>query len=133
LHSGESTGDAGVDQLIYRIGGAAFKVANKLGVGFLERVYEGALSIELDAAGIAHTRQVPMRVLYENQVIGDFKADMVVEGRLLIELKAVDTNDLSPFIPQCLNYLRASGLKHGIILNFGQAKVKWRLCHYRNT
>jgi len=126
-----STGDPSLDRLVYRVGGAAYQVSNKLGVGFLERVYESALSIELEAIGIDYARQVSMNVIYDGKTIGEFKADIVVEGKLLVELKAVDSKDLSPFVPQCLNYLRASGLEFGLIINFGQPKVQWRLCRNR--
>ncbi len=102
--------------------GAAFRVANALGVGFLEKVYENALAVELRLCGHSVEQQRPIEVRYRNQIVGIYQADLVVDGRLVIELKAVDA--LSPnHKSQCLNYLRACGLHTGLLINFGRPRI----------
>src|ERR1035438_9865155 len=76
------------DPLTEVVIGLVFKVSNTLGSGFMEKVYENALAIELHGAGLAFQQQVPITVSYEDQVVGTYIADLVVDGRLLIELKA---------------------------------------------
>jgi len=80
--------------LTYKIRSGAFAVSNELGAGYLERVYENALAIELRAAGLAVRTQVPIAVYYKGQVVGEYVADMIVERRILLELKA--TRQLDP-------------------------------------
>jgi GxxExxY protein len=94
-----------------------------LGCGFLERIYENALEIELRNRGIKAKRQVPFAVHYQGQVIGNFVADYVVEGKLVLELKAL-TRLNSSAEAQLLNYLKASGLSVGLLLNFGKTKLQ---------
>jgi GxxExxY protein len=106
-----------------RIIGCAFRVANALGHGFLERVYENALTHELRKHGISCEQQVPISVTYDGIVVGDYCADIVVEGSVLIELKAI-TELADVHMAQCLNYLKATGMKTCLLLNFGRARVE---------
>lgn len=111
------------EDLTYRIRVGIFAVANTLGPGFLEKVYENALAIELRSAGLAVSTQVPIRVFYRRQIVGDYQADMLIENHVLLELKAVST--LRPeHEAQLLNYLRATRKPLGLLVNFGQPKVQ---------
>jgi GxxExxY protein len=105
--------------------GAAFEVSNVLGPGFLEKLYERALVKELALRGIAATPQVPYSVIYKGQPIGEYIADLVVDDRLLVELKC--THRLADeHLAQCINYLTASGLHLAVLINFQHPKVEWR-------
>jgi len=103
----------------------AQNVSRELGAGFLEKVYENALCIELKRAGLSFQRQQCYAIRYRNEEIGNYIADLVVEDKLLIELKA-----LSAFTgeheSQVMNYLKASGLKVGLLLNFGISRLDIR-------
>ncbi len=105
--------------------GAAFRVSNTLGNGFVEKVYENALAIELRGAGLNVDQQKPLRVLYNDAVVGAFACDMLVEGCVMIELKAATALD-EVHLAQCLNYLKASGLQLCLLLNFGRPKLEIR-------
>ncbi|MBX9634375.1 MAG: GxxExxY protein [Magnetospirillum sp.] len=105
---------------------AAFEVGNTLGHGFLESVYQRALAHELSLAGLQIVREMPFRIIYKGQEIGTYIADLVVEGSVIVELKAMDAAIGLPQISQCLNYLRASGLKKALILNFGRPRVEYK-------
>jgi GxxExxY protein len=98
--------------------GVFYRVYNKLGYGFLEKVYENAMMIELAKAGIPATAQSPIRVLYDGQIVGDYFADILVDETVIIELKAA--KNLSPDNEaQLLNYLKATDKEVGLLLNFG--------------
>jgi GxxExxY protein len=105
--------------------GSAFEVAKVLGAGFLERVYERALLRELAIRGIGAKAQVTFPVCYKGQSIGEYVADTVVEEKLIVELKCADrlTNE---HLAVCLNYLKASGLRVALLLNFQRSKLEWR-------
>ena len=105
-------------RLSKRIIGCAIDVHRELGPGFLESVYERALSIRLEKAGIKHRTQTPIEVWFDNEVVGQFQADMIVEDKLLIELKGV-RNIVPRHEAQLLHYLKATGLTLGLLLNFG--------------
>ncbi len=109
------------DPLSEAVIGLVFKVANALGAGFLEKVYENALAIELQGAGIAFEQQVPITVFYQGQAVGSYVTDLVIEGRLLIELKACRTLE-DAHTAQCLNYLRATELSTCLLINLGTPK-----------
>jgi GxxExxY protein len=109
------------DPLTEAVIGSVFKVANTLRSGFLEKVYENALAIELQGAGLAFEQQVPITVSYQNQVVGSYIADLVIEGRLLIELKACRALE-DAHTAQCLNHLKAMGLPTCPLVNFGTPK-----------
>jgi len=111
--------------LSYQIVGAAIKVWKTLGYGFLEKVYENALAIELKKQRIPFEKQKPLKVLYERQVIGDYVTDIIVDCKIILELKAAKCIDDS-HIFQTLNYLKATGLRLGIILNFGPAIMEYK-------
>ncbi len=102
--------------------GAAMKVSNTLGVGFLEKVYENALALEIRTAGLKVEQQKPISVTYEGVVVGRYAADLVIEVVVLVELKASKAID-DIHQAQLLNYLKATKLKIGLILNFGTSRL----------
>lgn len=103
--------------------GCAYTVGNTLGNGFLEKVYENALAHELRKAGLQVIQQYGIQVHYDGIVVGEFIADLLVEGCVLVELKAVKALD-EIHMAQCLNYLKATGLSVCLLINFGQPKVQ---------
>jgi GxxExxY protein len=105
--------------------GAAFEVANVLGSGFLERVYERALIRELALRGVNAKAQVPFRVCYKGQYVGEYLADLVVEEKLILELKCVE-HFANEHLAQCINYLKISGLQVALLINFQRPKVEWK-------
>ena len=111
-------------ELTNKIIGSAYRVFEELGAGFLEKVYENAMIIELEEQGLQVQQQYPLKVYYKNQVIGDYYADLIVENKVLIELKAVTELGRAHEV-QLVNYLKATGIKVGLLINFGeQLKVK---------
>ncbi len=116
--------------------GCAIRVHTKLGPGFAESVYENALAHEMRKAGLTVDCQHALQVVYDGVVVGDFVADMVVEGRVLIENKAVQQLAAAHEV-QLVNYLSATGLDIGLLLNFGaislQCKRKHRLYRPKGT
>ncbi len=112
-----------LDQLVKKVIGCAFAVHNSLGFGFLESVYEKALGIELAKSGVAVATQVPIQVHYRDQVVGDFVADMLIANVLIVELKSVTALSI-PHEVQLVNYLTATRIDHGLLLNFGPQKVE---------
>lgn len=99
--------------------GAAFKVYNKLGPGFLEAVYQEALEIEFQRQGIPYEREKELKITYDGIVLKQtYKADFVCYGKVIVELKAVSELD-DAHRSQVFNYLRATGFKLGLLLNFG--------------
>lgn len=116
------------DDFTQKIIGCAYKVHNALGAGFLEKVYENALRIELEKLGFNIKQQEPINVKYEGQIVGEYYADLWVDGRLVIELKAVQTL-VQKHEVQLVNCLAATGIDDGLLLNFGpsvQVKRKFR-------
>lgn len=97
---------------------AFYKVYNQLGYGFLEKVYENALIFELERRGVHVQQQVPINVQYEGQTVGEYFADILVEGKVIIELKAAERIS-EAHNAQLINYLKATGIEVGLILNFG--------------
>ena len=115
------------EELTEKIIGAFYEVYNVLGYGFLEKVYEMALASEFSSRGLEFSRQVPIEVCYKGDVVGEYVADFVIGGKIIVEVKAIigltgaDENQL-------LNYLRATGKSVGLVLNFGKkAEVKRRV------
>ena len=99
---------------------AAYKVHNTLGFGFIENVYQNALSIELEKRGVECEKEKPLKVYYERSLVGDYKADIVVENKVILELKAV--KDLhSAHEAQLVNYLKATDMAVGLLINFGKS------------
>ena len=106
------------DVLTEKIIEAFYHVYNTLGYGFLEKVYENALLIELKKLGLLAVAQFPIQVRYDGSVIGEYFADILVENRIIVEIKAAKT--IGPeHEAQLLNYLKATSLEVGLILNFG--------------
>jgi len=99
-----------------------FEVSNKLGTGFLESVYENALCIELEKNNVLFCQQKQLKVIYKGQVVGNFIADIVVENKLLLELKTV-SQLVSNHRAQVMNYLKATGIPVALLLNFGTPKL----------
>lgn len=106
-----------------RIIGCAFHVLNTLGTGFLEKVYENALAHEMREAGLSVAQQKAVTVYYDGIAVGDYVADLVVEGTVVVELKAVKTLDPA-HTAQCINYLKATGLHLCLLLNFGRPRLE---------
>jgi GxxExxY protein len=104
--------------LCHDIVGIFYSVYNELGYGFLETVYEEALAIELASAGLNVARQVPTPIWFHGRTIGEYKADLIVNNQVLLELKAARAIDPS-HEAQILNYLRATEIEVGLLLNFG--------------
>ena len=110
-----------------KIIGAFYKVYNTLNYGFLEKVYEKAMMIELKKMGLNAHRQVPIKVYYEGEVVGDYKADIIVVEKVIVELKAADMLRLKDEA-QLINYLRATEIEVGLLLNFGvKAELKRKI------
>lgn len=110
-------------ELTRSIIGAAFEVHNVLGAGFLEKVYQNALVKELKLRGHQVEVEVRIPVYYKGELVGDYCADILVDGRIILELKAL--SDLtSQHEAQLLNYLKATGHKVGLLLNFGTNRVQ---------
>lgn len=103
----------------------AFRVSNTLGSGFLEKVYENALRVEMDGERLSVRQQHPVQVSYRGEVVGEYVADFLVEDFIIVELKAVQALD-EVHMAQCLNYLKATGLTLCLLLNFGRPKLEIR-------
>lgn len=114
-----------LDALSNRIIGCALTVANTLGSGFLEKVYENALTLELRQAGIAVARQHGITVVYKGAEIGEYFVDLLVEDSVLVELKTVRALD-RVHRAQCINYLRATGMHLCLLMNFGTPRLEIR-------
>ena len=113
------------DPLTEAVIGAAYRVHNRLGFGFLESVYEKAMAIELRKLGLAHLCQHPIKVFYEGEIVGDFYADLFVDNRLLVELKSSQAIAKEHEV-QLVNYLVATKTDVGLLMNFGPKGVEVR-------
>src|SRR3989337_4426829 len=112
------------EDLSYKIIGLAMEVHRKLGYGFLEKVYENALMLLLRRGGIEAKQQAPIKVYFEGEVVGEYFADILVEDKIILELKVLE-KITDVHIAQALNYLKATGLELAIILNFGKRKLEY--------
>jgi GxxExxY protein len=112
-----------INDITYAIRGAVFEVNRVLGPGFLEKVYENALTIELKSRGLNVENQIPIRVVYKDKPIGDYIADMLVEKKVIIEVKTVSKLD-KIHEAQLLNYLKATGIHLGLLVNFKRPKAE---------
>jgi GxxExxY protein len=121
----DSEQHASLEALVESVVGAAYEVSNVLGAGFLEKIYERALMEELGLRGLRVKTQAPFAVAYKGKHIGTYAADLVVEERLLVEVKCVDQFS-TEHLAQCINYLKASGLCLALLINFRRPKVEWR-------
>jgi GxxExxY protein len=109
--------------LAYEVMGAVYEVHNELGAGFLEKVYERALLEEFNIRGINAVAQKDISVLYKGRFVGHYTADIVVEDKILLELKSIESLS-RVHEAQILNYLKATGLRLGILINFGNERVE---------
>ena len=112
-----------INQITEKIIGCVYTVSNTLGVGFLEKVYENALIHEIKKAGLEIKHQYPIKVIYDNVVVGDYKTDILVEDSVLVELKVVKSFD-DAHMAQVMNYLKATGLKICLMINLGKSKIQ---------
>src|SRR5690606_1744299 len=115
-------------ELTERVIGTFYAVYNELGPGFLESVYVNALVIALGEAGLKVETEVPLAVLFRNHVVGQFRADLLVDDKLIVEVKAAQQLAKAHEV-QLVNYLRATGIQVGLLLNFGpRAEIRRRIC-----
>ena len=118
-----NTDEHRLNHISEKIIGCAFSVSNALGAGFLEKVYQNALLIELANAGLQAEKEKQIQVLYKNQVVGDYFADILVNQQVIVETKAVQSlNEIHQ--AQLLNYLKATNLSLGLLINFGTPKIQ---------
>lgn len=111
-------------ELAYRIIGVAMQVHSELGYGFMEKVYENAMMVLLRREGMKALQQVPITVKFLDEIVGEYFADIFVDGKVIYELKSVDGIS-NMHRAQALNYLKATGLELAIILNFGKEKLEF--------
>jgi GxxExxY protein len=111
-------------ELSYKIVGCGMEVHSKLGPGFLEKVYENSLMLLLRKEGISSKQQAPVKVRFEGELVGEYRADILVDEKIILELKMVD-KIVDVHRAQMLHYLRATGLKLGMILNFGKKNFEY--------
>ena len=112
-----------LDGITEKIIGCAYQVANVLGAGFLGKVYENALAVELSKAELEFAQQKPFRILYDGKTVGEYVVDLLVENAIVIELKAIRTLD-EIHMAQCLNSIKATNLKVCLLLNFGRPRIQ---------
>ena len=112
-----------INELTYEINGAVFEVNRVLGPGFLERVYQNALMVELRNRGLKAESQAAITVDYKDNVVGEYIADVLVEEKVILELETVDRLE-KIHEAQLLNYLRATGIKIGILVNFKHIRAE---------
>ncbi len=126
LHEGKGGRmDREMEGITGEIIGAAFEVSNVLGHGFLERIYRKAMAYELDLRALAVREEAPFDVIYKGKNVGKYYSDIVVENKVIVELKAIERLS-SAHVGQVLNYLKSSGLRVALLFNFGKPKVEYR-------
>ena len=118
--------DAPAHDLTYRINGAAMAVHNALGVGYREEVYERALAVELERRGLAVRRQHPVEVFHAGVPVALFVLDLLVEDTVIVEVKAMPHLLTDDERAQVINYLTATGLPIGLLLNFGRRRLEYQ-------
>ncbi|MDH3944437.1 MAG: GxxExxY protein [Anaerolineae bacterium] len=112
-----------INEITEMVIGCAYEVGNTLGTGFLEKVYENALAHEIRKAGLRVLQQHALRVYYDDVIVGEFFADLLVQDKVLVELKV--TESLSKLhMAQCLNYLKATNMKICLLINLGKPRVQ---------
>jgi GxxExxY protein len=116
------------EELTSKVLEACFEVSRELGSGFLESVYEKALLVALRQKGLNAVCQFPLNVKFRNVIVGEFYVDVLVDGKVLIELKAVNRT-LSEHKAQTINYLKATGIEVGLLVNFGNPKLEYFRMH----
>ena len=110
--------------LSYKIVGLAMEVHSKLGYGFLEKVYENAMMVLFRQEGMRAKQQAPITVYFKGEAVGEYYADILVEDKIILEVKSVE-KIIDKHRAQTLNYLKATGLRLSIILNFGKKKIEY--------
>ena len=116
------------EELTVQILEASFEVMKELGAGFLEGVYQNALLVALSQKGIKVEARVPLLVRFRGEVVGEYFADLLVERKVIVELKAVKA--LAPeHQAQLINYLKATGIEVGLLINFGRPRLEYRRLH----
>ena len=113
------------EELTHAIIGCAFEVSNELGAGFLESVYQRAMVVALRQRDLAVATQQAIRVLFRGQCVGEFYADLLVEDKIIVELKAVK-KILPEHQAQLINYLNATGVEIGLLINFGCPRLEYK-------
>jgi GxxExxY protein len=111
------------NEITEKIIGCAIEVHRNLGPGLLESIYEKALCYEFGSNGLLHKNQVIVPVIYKNTFLGDFRLDLVVEDRVIVELKAVERND-PVFKAQLMSYMKLADKKLGLLINFNVPLLK---------
>ena len=112
-----------INDVTYAVRGAVFEVNRVLGPGFLEKVYEKALLVELRKRGLKADSQVPIEVSYKGKMVGEYIADILVEDKVIVELKTVESLE-KIHEAQLLNYLRATGIHIGLLVNMKHQKAE---------
>ena len=110
------------DLLTRKIIAVCYEVHNKLGPGFVEKIYLGALKIALQKADIKYTPEKEFWVRFDNEKVGKFRVDLLIENRVIVELKSLEDPFPKVFESQVISYLKASGLRVGLLVNFGNEK-----------
>ena len=116
---------AEIDSLIRMVMDCAVLIRRQLGSGYLESVYKNALVVELRKHGLSYEIEMPINVYYDNILVGEFKADIVVEKMLIIELKAVNSLHIAHEV-QLVNYLTSTGIDNGLLINFGAEQLQFK-------
>ena len=118
-------GSMQLNEITHEIIGCAYEVANQLGVGFLEKVYENALCIELSKQGLIAQQQKIIDVYYKEILVGEYVADLLVEDLVIVELKALERLK-GIHQAQLRNYLKATNNRYGLLINFGNPRVEMK-------
>ena len=114
-----------IEMLVKNVMACAVNIRKHLGPGYLESVYKNAMLVELEKNGLTYEVEKPINVYYENVLVGEFKADIVVEGSLILELKAISSLHVAHEI-QLVNYLTATGIDDGLLINFGSEELQFK-------
>ena len=122
---GHSSWNSNIVEITEKIVGAAFEVHSILGYGFLEKVYQRAMKVELELQGLKAELESPVRVIYKGAVVGPYEADLLVEDVVIVELKTAKEYQTADEA-QLLNELKATGIRVGLLINFGRAKVEFK-------
>ncbi|MCZ4225226.1 GxxExxY protein [Pedobacter rhodius] len=112
------------DKLTQIIIGCCYDVHNQLGPGFLEKIYVNALKIKLQQAGLTYVAEKEFNVRFENLIVGKFRCDLLVEDKIIVELKSVTGYQPKLFQSQLISYLKASKIKTGLLINFGNSSCE---------
>ncbi len=114
-----------VETLVKTVIECSKNIRRHLGPGYLESVYKNAMLVELKNNNLAYESEKPINVYYEGTLVGEFKADIIVEGILILELKAVQSLHIAHEI-QLVNYLTATGVDNGLLINFGSEELQFK-------